>query len=255
MRTKWVLMLTFWIAGMFLSTSVLAQAMYVNPEGNVGVGIQTPLAPMHIYREDATAEFLYLQSDAAGAAQDRAMMFLANNGGIRFEFNNAALGTAWRFQAATGNQDNFEITKVGTGQIELRLDGAGNLDIQGVLTENSDVNAKQAIVPVDPQTVLRRVAALKINQWQYRDTPGVTHIGPMAQDFYAAFGLGAAETKISTLDTSGVALAAIKALSAENAELKLRLEALERQQKQLQAEMVKMLEQEVETQPVLTSWN
>jgi hypothetical protein len=183
------------------------------------------------------------------------MMFLANNGGIRFEFNNPALGTAWRFQAATGNQDNFEITKVGTGEIELRMDGFGNLDITGALTENSDVNAKQAIVPVDPQSILQKVAGLPINQWQYKDTPNVNHIGPMAQDFHAAFGLGASETGISTLDTSGVALAAIKALSAENAELRARLEALEQQQAQMQAVMVRMLEQQAESRPINTLLN
>lgn len=255
MKAKWVLILAALIVSMLPCGSVFAQAMYINPEGNVGLGIDAPLAPIHVYRVDDTREFLFLESNEKGTVQDRAMMYLANNGGIRFEFNNPALGTAWRFQAATGNQDTFEITKVGTGQIELRMDSAGNLDIQGVLSENSDVNAKQAIVPVNPQAILQKVAGLPISQWQYKDTPNVNHVGPMAQDFYAAFGLGAGETKISTLDTSGVALAAIKALSVENAQLKARLEALEEQQAQLQAVMVKMLEQQTETQPVLTTLN
>jgi hypothetical protein len=49
----------------------------------------------------------------------------------------------------------------------------------------------------------------------------------MAQDFRAAFGLGADERHIGTIDESGVALAAIQALAKENAELRQRLEVLE----------------------------
>ena len=67
----------------------------------------------------------------------------------------------------------------------------------------------------------------------------------MAQDFYAAFGLGADDKHITTVDEGGVALAAIQGLNqkletgsqnsevriqkleAENADLKARLEKLE----------------------------
>ena len=54
----------------------------------------------------------------------------------------------------------------------------------------------------------------------YKASPD-RHIGPMAQDFYAAFGLGQGETTIATVDADGVALAAIQALAKENEELKL----------------------------------
>lgn len=59
-------------------------------------------------------------------------------------------------------------------------------------------------------------------------------MGPMAQDFYAAFGLGADDRHIVTVDESGVALAAIQALNAkveeqqrEIADLRERLSAAE----------------------------
>ena len=41
------------------------------------------------------------------------------------------------------------------------------------------------------------------------------HAGPMAQNFYAAFGLGADDTHIATVDADGVALAAIQGLSRQ----------------------------------------
>jgi hypothetical protein len=64
------------------------------------------------------------------------------------------------------------------------------------------------------QTVLNKVLALPIKEWSYKDSiDNIRHIGPMAEDFYEAFGLGESETGIATLDTSGVALAAIQGLN------------------------------------------
>jgi hypothetical protein len=144
----------------------------------------------------------------------------------RFEFNNPALGTAWRFQAATGNQDNFEVTKVGTGEIEFRIDSNGNAFLKGLLQENSDRNAKTNITPVDPEDVLQKLAQLPIAQWTYKDTPGSQHIGPMAQDFRETFGTGASDTSLATMDVGGVAIASIQAL---NSKLEQRNAALEQE--------------------------
>jgi hypothetical protein len=64
------------------------------------------------------------------------------------------------------------------------------------------------------QAVLNKVLALPIKEWSYKDSiDNIRHIGPMAEDFYQAFGLGESETGIATLDTSGVALAAIQGLN------------------------------------------
>ena len=64
----------------------------------------------------------------------------------------------------------------------------------------------------DPRDILARVAALPVTQWSYRNEPGVRRIGPVAQDFHAAFGLGSNDKTIATGDESGVALAAIQGL-------------------------------------------
>ena len=87
---------------------------------------------------------------------------------------------------------------------------------------------------------MERVARLPITTWNYRnDEPSLRHIGPVAQDFAAAFAVGADDKHIAALDGNGVALAAIQglnqkvesgnaALRAENAELKARPERLEK---------------------------
>ncbi len=49
----------------------------------------------------------------------------------------------------------------------------------------------------------------------------------MAQDFYAAFGVGEDNTHITTIDADGVALAAIQGLYEENQELKAKVDDLE----------------------------
>jgi len=79
----------------------------------------------------------------------------------------------------------------------------------------SDRNLKTGIEPVDTTEVLARVASLPLFEWSYiAQGPGVRHLGPTAQDFRAAFGLGEGSTTISAVDADGVALAAIQELHA-----------------------------------------
>lgn len=111
-----------------------------------------------------------------------------------------------------------------------------------VFTPTSDRNAKQNFTSVNPREVLAKVAALPITEWSYKTISDVRHIGPVAQDFHAAFGVGGDDKGISTVDADGVALAAIQGLNeklgekeaelmrlrAENQGLARRLGAIER---------------------------
>jgi hypothetical protein len=91
---------------------------------------------------------------------------------------------------------------------------AGNIYATGTITPNSDRNLKTDFAPVDPAAVLDQVTALPILQWRFTsESENVKHVGPMAQDFQAAFGLGAIPTAIATVDADGVALAAIQGLN------------------------------------------
>lgn len=114
-----------------------------------------------------------------------------------------------------------------------------------VVTSISDRNAKTGFSPVDPRDVLDRVISLPIESWRYRAEPDSgRHIGPMAQDFHAAFGLGADDRHIFPLDGSGVALSAIQGLydlvQAQETRLaaqERRLEHLARRNAELEARM------------------
>lgn len=109
----------------------------------------------------------------------------------------------------------------------------------GSFTSLSDRRLKTAIMAVDARQVLDRLVDLPVSTWSYiAQGTAIRHIGPMAQDFKAAFGVGESDTGITTIDADGVALAAIQglnakvdaeraALMAENADLRARIERLE----------------------------
>jgi trimeric autotransporter adhesin len=101
----------------------------------------------------------------------------------------------------------------------------------------SDRNAKDNFAAVDSETMLAKVASLPMTTWSYKTEPGVRHIGPMAQDFYAAFKVGEDDKHIADVDEGGVALAAVQglnrkvdsedsALRAQNARLQREVEHL-----------------------------
>jgi len=124
---------------------------------------------------------------------------------------------------------------IGTSTPSQKLHVIGNILASGTITGSSDRNAKEHFQPVDSLEILEKVAGLPITRWDYKQDSTVTHVGPMAQDFYAAFQVGMDDKHISMVDADGVALAAIQGLNekveelkTENAALKERLDKLEK---------------------------
>ena len=111
------------------------------------------------------------------------------------------------------------------------------LTLSGYWTDVSDRNMKENFANINTRQVLETLASLPIQQWNYKvEEDGIRHIGPMAQDFYAAFGYGDSDTGLASIDTNGVALAAIQGLyevvqekDAQIAELETRLAEVESQ--------------------------
>jgi len=105
----------------------------------------------------------------------------------------------------------------------------------GAWTTVSDRNAKENFAAVNTREVLEKVAALPVQTWNYKSQPAsIRHIGPMAQDFSAAFHCGETNTGITTVDADGVALAAIQGLNQKLEEKELRVKALEEKVAELQ---------------------
>ncbi|MEO8620722.1 MAG: tail fiber domain-containing protein [bacterium] len=95
----------------------------------------------------------------------------------------------------------------------------------------SDVRKKTAFRELDGEKILEKLRAMPVRSWQYKSqSASIRHVGPTAQDFRKAFGLGESDTTITSVDADGVALAGVKALvvrtarlAEENAELRARL--------------------------------
>jgi hypothetical protein len=116
--------------------------------------------------------------------------------------------------------DEFAVRATGGVRFVTALDASGS-PLAGVRLSPgsgtwetlSDASAKSGFAQVDGQQVLEQLMSVPISTWYYRGQgPAVRHIGPTAQDFHAAFGLGQDGRYISTVDEEGVALAAVQAL-------------------------------------------
>jgi hypothetical protein len=152
-----------------------------------------------------------------------------------------------------GDSTFADVASTAANQFIVRSSGgvwfysSGNLSSGVVLNAGSgtwasvsDRNVKANFTPVDGRVVLDKVVALPLLTWNYQaQDAGIRHIGPMAQDFSAAFGVGEDDKHISTVDADGVALAAIQglyslvksenaALKAENAQLKQQVTDIEK---------------------------
>ena len=159
-----------------------------------------------------------------------------NGGGALGTVNSGASTNVALYWNSSGN------VGLGTTTPSQKLHVVGNIYATGTITPNSDRNLKTDFAPVDTAAVLEKVTSLPIHQWRFQaEDAAVKHVGPMAQDFRAAFGLGEVPTAIATVDADGVALAAIQGL---NQKLEAKNAALEREVAELKA-LVKALADKV----------
>ena len=160
---------------------------------------------------------------------------------------NTAIGA--EADVSAGNLTNA--TAIGANAIvnnsnKIRLGNAAVTVIEGqvAFTASSDKTKKENFKPVDAEEVLEKIHGRELTSWNFigHDPKEFRHYGPMAQDFFAAFGhdgvgqIGT-ETTINSGDIAGILMIAVQALEKRTAELKQkeaqiavlesRLEALE----------------------------
>lgn len=110
-----------------------------------------------------------------------------------------------------------------TSGVELAAGGSGWSAV-------SDRNRKENFLFVDGEDVLARLRNVPVSNWNYRTQESeIRHMGPMAQDFYAAFGLGENELMINSVDIDGVNMAAVQALTARTDALRAENESLKQE--------------------------
>ena len=171
----------------------------VRPSGN---GPFTPLNPPLPIAPTPQAFYAYTAGTVADLAPGQAVTSL--NG----------LSDAVNLQAGSG-------IALGTNGNTLTISSPGT---------PSDRNIKTDFAPVSSESILASLAALPISSWRYtNEVAGVRHVGPMAQDFKAAFGLGNSDKIIGFVDVEGVSLAAIQALNRKLDEKDAAIQKLEQE--------------------------
>jgi hypothetical protein len=214
--------------GLDLYTGYSAR-LSITGSGNVGIGTSSP------------TELLDVEGDVRVNDHD----LLLRGGSDRFHglgwYGSGKLfgGQNINGPVLYGNGGGALGTISGTTNWSLRWYTTGNVDVRGTISQGSDRDAKDNFASISPAEVLEKVSALPLSTWKYKsEEAAIRHIGPMAQDFHAAFGVGPDDKHITTVDADGVALAAIqglnqkleatvKAKDAEIESLKQRLDALE----------------------------
>jgi hypothetical protein len=145
---------------------------------------------------------------------------------------------------SSGGPNQFSVRATGGVHLALGLRGDGQILWTCHVADGtswsctSDRRMKENLAPVDEAEILARLGDVPIYTWNgIGADPAVQHMGPMAQDFYAAFALGEDERQIATIDLDGVALAAIQELHQLSEERAARIEALEAQTAAHQAQI------------------
>ncbi|WP_229210832.1 tail fiber domain-containing protein [Dyadobacter jiangsuensis] len=191
-----------------------------------------------------------------GAVADGNNSVAMGNGAVASGSNSVAIGNG-STNSKTGSfvlgygtttvksNGNNEMAMAFTGGYRLYTDAMATVGV--LLPSNgnawqvtSDVNKKENFAPVNGEDVLNKIARMNLTSWNYKgqDPKTLRHYGPMAQDFYKAFGRDSygtigTDTTINQADFDGINLIAIQALAK-------RTEQLEKQNSDLLVELAEI---------------
>lgn len=204
-----------------------AERLRIDSNGSVGIGTAAPQRPLHVHGAEVHV------SGAFGGYS-----FNDRSAGPEFDSGPQG-GSRWELYASGGS------ARLWSSGDKLVVDPAGNVTALGKLScqiveIRSDRHAKNVQGPVDSSSVLARLVEMPIYRWSFTNAPTEEHLGPMAQDFRAAFQLGNTETHIALADEVGVGLAAIQELHSQ---LETALQEKDEEIDHLRAECARLREQ------------
>jgi len=139
---------------------------------------------------------------------------------------------------------------------KIRLGNSAVTVIEGQVpfTFLSDKNQKENFQPVEGEQVLRKIGGLTLTSWNYigHDPKQFRHYGPVAQEFFGAFGHDAigtigTSTTINSGDMGGILMVAVQALEKRTAELGQEKERLKAENARLAVELGQEKERLTET--------
>jgi hypothetical protein len=185
---------------------------------NVGIGTSTPTVALDVNRNSSWLIGRFKNSATTG---DRTAMVRFENGDTTPVMWNIGAGGAGNGIGQTSGQFYLESASYGVAMsveknknIHFYPSGGGSCNLSNGASGwscSSDRDLKENFTEIDKQQILDHLSAMPVTMWNMKGTT-VKHIGPVAQDFYAAFNVGEDDRHINTVDEGGVSLAAIQAL-------------------------------------------
>jgi hypothetical protein len=237
-------------------------SLVLAPTG-IGIGTYFPSAQLHVFGGDSFAytDPKLLVENASDTTLARTLVELKNNGGcqilmrntnnnnnLTFTQNNVG---SFFFQSRVGGSKTTFMLKPNSQVFTIQRDDVnlmqsrsnGDLWIAGALVGPSDRAMKADFADVDRQQVLQKLVEMPITTWRYKTDEEIRHIGPMAQDFRAAFSLGADDKTIYPIDSIGISLVAIQALHQQVQAKDQQIAELQAQLAEQKGELAKQSEQ------------
>jgi hypothetical protein len=219
-----------------LRSTAAQQSSFAAGEDNTASGAASVALGYHAHTNARQGSFVF--SDRSSVDTLRAGVNHSANWRVSGGFR---IFTASNLSTGVTIQSGASVSNWGQSNAVISTSTGAYLHTNGTWTNASDVNRKHLFTEVSGEDVLARLRTLPISSWSYRsENDDVRHIGPMAQDFRATFGLGDDERVISTVDADGVALAAAQALEQRTTEQAARIEALEQRNARLEQENAEM---------------
>lgn len=160
-----VLRVTIVLLSVLCGTTAYAQGTLFVENDRVGIGDATPEAPLEIV------------ATAATAGTGNAVGLFRKAGALAFQLDDTTVAGFWNF-AVAASEDEFRISRSGTGAREMTLTGAGNMTIRGTITTAGSCSGGCDRVFSDDYG-LESIAEHAQQMWANSYLPAV---GPTAED-------------------------------------------------------------------------
>jgi hypothetical protein len=220
-----------------LRSTAAQQSSFAVGEDNTASGAASVALGYHAHTNARQGSFVF--SDRSSVDTLRAAVNHSANwrvsGGFRiFTSSNLTTGVTIQSGAVTSNWCSI-------ADAVISASNCAYLSTGGTWTNASSVHLKHLFAHVEGEDILMRLRSVPVSTWSYRaESNEIRHLGPTAQAFRAAFGLGSDDRSIATVDADGVALAGVKALDARTTTQQSRITTLERENAALRSETAEL---------------
>jgi hypothetical protein len=168
-----------------VASIAVADSLFVDATGKVGVGSNTPATPLHVVGSPSTI----------GAGN--AVLKLENAGALAFQFddstNNGGGNSFWNFTGSAGDAE-FRISRSGTGATEMVLDSSGNLTVAGDIVSGGTTVVPDYVFSEDYQ--LKSLGEVEKFIEENSHLPNI----PSAKDYAQAGGINVSELQMKMLE-------------------------------------------------------